>query len=131
MPEYPYIFVNGRVFDASHGVKEFMNGGEIADLVGEQESAVVHLEAGIDPKEVRIDTFASSDVRHSGVRVTHLPSGLVVARQNHKSQAKNRAEAISGLRALLYESGQAHRQRIGIREQIHIQSGNLFSVTSG
>lgn len=58
MPEHLYIFVNGGVFDASNGVKEFMNRGEIADLVGiARASAVVHLEARIEPKDLRIDTL--------------------------------------------------------------------------
>ena len=80
MPEHLYIFVNGCVFDASNGVKEFMNRGEIAGLVGiARASAVVHLEARIEPKDLRIDAVPSRDVQHSGVRVTHLPSGFVVA----------------------------------------------------
>ena len=81
MPEHLYIFVNGGVFDASNGVKEFMNRGEIADLVGiARASAVVHLEARIEPKDLRIDTVPSRDVQHSGVRVTHLPNGFGIAR---------------------------------------------------
>ena len=75
MPEHLYIFVNGCVFDASNGVKEFMNRGEIAGLVGiARASAVVHLEARIEPKDLRIDAVPSRDVQHSGVRVTHLPN---------------------------------------------------------
>ena len=90
------------------------------------------VELTIDPKDLKIDTFRSSGAggQHinktsSAIRVTHIPSGMVVECQDERSQFKNKDKALRVLRSRLFEiKQQEQNDRIAGERKSQVGSGN-------
>ena len=90
------------------------------------------IEVDIDMNDVRKDTFCSSgpggqsvNTTYSAIRLTHLPTGIVVSCQDGKSQLKNFEKALKVLRARLYEREQKKQQNtIGAERKSIVKSGD-------
>lgn len=90
------------------------------------------VDVNIDPRDLRVDVFRSSgpggqsvNTTDSAVRITHLPTGLVVTCQDEKSQHKNKAKSLKILRARLLERKQEEqRSEIAATRKLMVGSGD-------
>ena len=90
---------------------------------------VEEVDVQIDPKDLKIDTFCSSgaggqsvNTTYSAVRITHVPTGIVVSCQDERSQLKNRNKAMRNLRARIVEA-EKEKQEGEIAQQRKSQVG--------